>query len=99
MSEDPDMTIWTYGDPATPAGKKVLVRPNGINLEWTTFVPNLEKLISGYQAQVNNYDYFVLQGHPGNWTDERWVEFVRIVDWLTANGFTIVTSEELAASL
>lgn len=99
MSEDADITTWIYGNTATPGGKTVLVRPSGINLEWTTFIPNLEKLISGYNAQYNNYDYFVLQGHPGNWTDERWVEFVRIVDWLTANGFTIVTADELAASL
>lgn len=99
MSEDPDIAIWLYGNPATPAGKWVFLRPTTIALEPTTFVPNLEKLITAYQANYQNYDYLVLQGHPGNWTDDRWAEFVKIIDWLTTNNFPIITSAELANSL
>lgn len=99
MSEDPDMAVWLYGNPATPAGKRVLERVSAVNIESPTFVPNPEKFISGYLANYVGRQYFVIQGHPGNWTDARWAEFVRLIDWLQANNFPIMTSAELDASL
>jgi hypothetical protein len=99
MSEDSDMKVWLYGDPAQSAGKTVLTRVGDVNIEQPTFVPNPEKFASGYLANYSGRQYFVVQGHPANWTDARWYEFVRLIDWLQANGFTFTTPQELAASL
>lgn len=99
MSEDPAMDVWLYGDLAQPAGKRVLDRVGAVNIESPTFVPNPEKFVSGYLANYTGRQFFVIQGHPANWTDARWVEFVRLMDWLRANNFTFMTPAELAASL
>lgn len=99
MSEDPAMQVWIYGDPARPAGKTVLERVSAVNIESPTFIPNPEKLLSGYLANYASNDYFAIQGHPGNWNDARWADFVRLVDWLIANGFPIMSHDELAATL
>jgi hypothetical protein len=99
MSEDSAMNVWLYGDPARPAGKRVLDRVGAVNIESPTFVPNPEKFISGYLTSYSGRQFFVIQGHPGNWTDARWYEFVRLIDWLKANNFPIMTSAELAATL
>ncbi len=60
-------------------------------------MPNLDKLISGYNAQYNNYDYLCCKAIRETGRMNGWVEFVRIVDWLTANGFPIMTAEDLDA--
>ncbi|HEY9248231.1 MAG TPA: heparin lyase I family protein, partial [Rariglobus sp.] len=100
MAEDPEMNVWIYGDPARPAGKVVLDRVSLVNIEQPTFVPNPERFVGGYQGNYAGRQYFVIQGHPYNWTtDARWVEFVRLIDWLQANGFTFTTPTELADSL
>lgn len=99
MSEDTEMKVWLYGDLARPAGKIVLDRVNGVNIEDPTFIPNSEKFINGYLSTYVNRQFYVIQGHPPNWSDARWVEFVRLIDYLAANNVPIVTPSELAASL
>lgn len=99
VSEDAAIGVWLYGDPARAAGKVVLDRVGAVNIESPTFVPNPEKFISGYLANYSGRQYFVIQGHPANWTDARWAEFVRLIDWLRAHNFPILTPAELAASL
>ena len=99
MSEDAAMKVWIYGDLARPAGKRVLDRVGAVNIEQPTFVPNPEQFVSGYLANYSGRQFFVIQGHPANWTDARWVEFVRLIDWLQANHFTFITPSELAATL
>ncbi|HEY9249389.1 MAG TPA: heparin lyase I family protein, partial [Rariglobus sp.] len=71
MSEDSAMQVWIYGDLARPAGKRVLDRVGTVNIESPTFVPNPGKFIGGYLANYSGRQYFVIQGHPGNWTDAR----------------------------
>ncbi|MEZ0217305.1 MAG: heparin lyase I family protein [Rariglobus sp.] len=99
MSEDSAMNVWLYGDLARPAGKRVLDRVGAVNIESPTFVPNPEQFVSGYLANYSGRQFFVIQGHPANWTDTRWYEFVRLIDWLKANNFPIKTTTELAATL
>jgi len=95
MSEDADMKVWLYGDTAQSAGKRVLTRVGDVNIEQPTFVPNPEKFVGGYLANYAGRQYFVIQGHPANWTDARWYEFVRLIDWLQSNGFTFTTPADL----
>ncbi|MFA6286515.1 MAG: heparin lyase I family protein [Opitutaceae bacterium] len=99
MSEDADMRAWIYGDPLQPGGKVVLERDSLVNIEQPTFVPNPERFVGGYTSDYAAHPYFVIQGHPGNWTEARWAEFVRLIDWLQANNFTFTTPTELADSL
>ncbi len=48
LSEDPDTTIWLYGDLKHPSGKVVLDRVGAVNIENPTFLPSLEKFMQGY---------------------------------------------------
>lgn len=93
LSEDPDTKIWLYGDVKNPAGKVVLDRIGNVNIENPTFVPSLDKFKAGY-AKNPKRDYFVIQGHPAQWTDERFAQFVAIIDFLTAEKAVFTTPSE-----
>ena len=95
MSEDTDMRNWLYGDPARPGGKRVLDRVGEVNIEWPTFIPNPERFRGGYLAKCPGRGYFVIQGHPNEWPDDRWVEFVRLVDFIQANHLPLTTATAL----
>ena len=93
LAEDPDTTIWLYGDVKNPAGKVVLDRIGNVNIENPTFVPSLEKFKAGY-AKNPTRDYFVIQGHPAQWTDERFAQFVALIDFLTTEKAVFTTPSE-----
>jgi peptidoglycan/xylan/chitin deacetylase (PgdA/CDA1 family) len=100
FSEDPDMKVFLYanrGDQAKMPGKIILERVGGVNIEDPLFVPNADKFITGYLKNAKGRGYFVIQGHPNQWNDERWAEFVRLVDYLQENKIPIVTTAEAAA--
>jgi peptidoglycan/xylan/chitin deacetylase (PgdA/CDA1 family) len=100
FSEDPDMKVFLYanrGDQAKMPGKVILERVGGVNIEDPLFVPNADKFITGYLKNAKGRGYFVIQGHPNQWNDERWAEFVRLVDYLQENKIPIVTTAEAAA--
>ncbi|MEZ0296385.1 MAG: carbohydrate binding domain-containing protein [Candidatus Methylacidiphilales bacterium] len=81
LQEDPDIKVWMYGKPRTPAGKIVLRRSGAVNLEAPTIIANYGAFIVGY-AHNRGAEYFVLQGHPAGWGDDRYAEFVKIVEFL-----------------
>jgi len=93
LSEDPDTTIWLYGDLKNPAGKIVLDRVGSVNIENPTFLPSLEKFMQGY-AKYPQRDFFVIQGHPTHWTDERFQQFVQIIDFLVKENAIFTTPSE-----
>ncbi|RRJ96935.1 DUF2334 domain-containing protein [Opitutaceae bacterium TAV4] len=96
LSEDSDIQIFLYGNPRdTSSGKIILDRVFGVNIEDPTFVPNPEKFISGYIGKAKGRRFYVIQGHPGSWKDERWDNFVRIVDFLQKHRIPILTPSEL----
>lgn len=101
LAEDTDIKIFLYGQPtdAGPSGKLVLDRVGDVNIENPLFVPNAEKFIAGYRKHAAKRAYFVVQGHPAQWNDERWSEFVKIIDFLVENKIPILTPTELAATL
>ncbi|HEY9250314.1 MAG TPA: polysaccharide deacetylase, partial [Rariglobus sp.] len=61
--------------------------------------PSADKFISGYLKNAKGRSYYVIQGHPNQWDDARWAEFVKLVDYLQRNHIPVVTPTELAASL
>jgi peptidoglycan/xylan/chitin deacetylase (PgdA/CDA1 family) len=96
LSEDPDIKVWMYGNPQNPAGKTVLDRSFAVSIESPTMIPNYGAFIEGY-AHSRGADYFVMQGHPAAWNDERWGQFVKIVDFLIAQKAEFVFASDLAA--
>lgn len=107
MAEDPAMKIWLYpkalderGAKLQSAGKvTILDRVYQVNIEQPLFVPNAEKFIAAYKQFAKGRSYFILQGHPDQWDDARWAQFVKLVDYLQENKISIVTPDELVASL
>jgi hypothetical protein len=98
--EDPEMKVFLYGnrsDQAKIPGKTILERVGGVNIEEPISVPNANRFISGYLKNAKGRSYFVIQGHPNQWNDARWAEFVKLVDYLQQNKIPIITPTEAAA--
>lgn len=94
LAEDPDLKVWLYGDPARPAGKVVLER-SAVTIETPTMIPNYGAFLEAY-AHSRGAEYFVLQGHPAGWNDERWEQFARIVDFLIGQKAQFVLASDFA---
>jgi peptidoglycan/xylan/chitin deacetylase (PgdA/CDA1 family) len=93
LAEEPGTKIWLYGDLKNPAGKVVLDRVYRVNIENPTFLPSLEKFVDGYNRYPER-PYFVIQGHPANWNEERFAQFEKILDFLTEQKAIFVTPAE-----
>ena len=105
MAAEPNMKVWLYNCPIDEPGQKldaegkvaVLDRVWQVNIEHPLFKPSLEEFQKGYAKYADKRDYFVIQGHPQHWSEEGFAEFVKIVDFLTAQGAVFVTPSEYAA--
>lgn len=93
LETESDIKTWLYGDLKTPAGKVVLDRVGAVNIEAPTFVPDVQKFAQGYNRYPDR-DFFVIQGHPAQWDEPRFQQFVAIVDFLTKAGAIFVTPSE-----
>jgi peptidoglycan/xylan/chitin deacetylase (PgdA/CDA1 family) len=91
-----EVKVWMYGDPKLPAGKVVLERPPWLGIENPLFVPSLERFVRPY-SNLAEQQCLVIQGHPNQWDEVRFAEFVRIVDFLTEQKAVFVTPSEAAA--
>lgn len=73
-----------------------------ISIENGTGNPELSLFLENYNKHKNMYtDYMVLQAHPNQFTPERLEQFIRIIDFLIAEGCEFVLPYEycLAQSL
>ncbi|CAM3049340.1 carbohydrate binding domain-containing protein [Rariglobus hedericola] len=95
LGEDKDMRVWMYGPPDATADKIVLGRAFAVSIEQPTFVANYPEFIEGY-AHNRGAGYFVIQGHPMQWNDERYENFTRIMDFLIGQKAEFVFAEEFA---
>ncbi len=110
LHNDPFMTSILYPAPmddmarALQARGKVTVlsRVWSVNLEGFVGHPRFDLFLQGY-AHNRGRSYFILQGHPAAWgwddTDKNvaYGDFLKIVNFLTAQGATFVTPTECAA--
>jgi peptidoglycan/xylan/chitin deacetylase (PgdA/CDA1 family) len=97
LASIPEIKVWFYGpDPTNASHKVVLART--LNLEQPTFVPNFEKFKAGFEKFGRRQPYLALQGHPNQWDDQRFGEFVQIVKYLKAEGCPFQTVSEYVAS-
>lgn len=102
LAEDPSINVFLFGRPADQSrltGKVVLERVSDVNIESPLFVPDANAFIAGYLRHAEGRRYYVIQGHPAQWDDARWAEFVKLVDYLQENRIPVLTAAELAASL
>ncbi|PTX98757.1 polysaccharide deacetylase [Spartobacteria bacterium LR76] len=99
LAADPDCKVWLYGEPGkTPPAIFIALRPKGIVLEPTALKPDFAAFEKSFRKiSPAPPPYLVLQGHPSFWGDSEFAEFVRIIDFLTAQGAEFITPEELAA--
>lgn len=93
LSEDPDLTVWLYGDPKNPAGKTIL-RPSPIMIE-TRARPDFEAFLEAY-AHNRGIDYFAMQGHAGGWKDDAFDQFRAMIDFLQSQNVQFVFPREFA---
>lgn len=93
MEKVPEVTIWLYG-PEKPKYFKRLSIPRVMALENPTFVPDLEKFKSFYEAKAAKREVLVLQGHPEQWDDKRWAGFTGIIDFLKSKNVVFMTPSE-----
>ncbi len=85
----------TFGYPPKAVHYKGIVLPRTIDLEYPTHNPDFEAFKKAYRAKQKELDYFFLQGHPNSWDDARWANFVKIIEFLQAEGVRFVTPSEL----
>lgn len=99
-SDMPDIRVWLYGDARNPGGKLVASRVAPTDLEVPVHKPNYAAFVTGYEAERSKgHRCLVLQGHPVSWDDAAFAEFVRVVDYLAAQGCTFIHPSELPALL
>jgi peptidoglycan/xylan/chitin deacetylase (PgdA/CDA1 family) len=92
----PEIRVWLYGDTALPAGKFIARRPGPANIEAPVHKPNYDAFVTGYESgRLAEQPYLVLQGHPVSWDEAAFAEFVRIIDFLAAQGCAFVLPREL----
>lgn len=103
VQEVPEMKVWLYPRPMDDSGRAIMAQGKvtildrvwAVNIEQPLFVPNAQKLIAGL-AKYPHREYFVIQGHPAHWKEEGFVEFEKMLDFLSAQGAEFVTPSECA---
>ena len=98
ISQVPDLKLWFYG----PANSKVagtFMFERTVNLENPTFVPDFEKFKAAYEKVGARRKYLALQGHPNQWTDERWAGFEKVMDYLAERKCPFMTALEYHRTL
>jgi peptidoglycan/xylan/chitin deacetylase (PgdA/CDA1 family) len=97
LSEDPDVKVLLFGDKkmADKIPNIMILDRCQMNIENPLFLPNSTRIQQDYEKLAGKRECFVLQGHPNNWAaPERWDEFVKLVEYLQAQGVVFTTPTE-----
>ncbi|MDB6139682.1 MAG: polysaccharide deacetylase [Verrucomicrobiaceae bacterium] len=89
----PEIKIWLYG-PKKPKYFNRLSIERVMALENPTFVPDSAKFQQAYDKSAAGLEVLLLQGHPDQWTDERWAGFLKIIDFLQSKNVIFMTPSE-----
>lgn len=90
LEENSDLRVWLYPSSTAGSSKLALARIGALNIEPSTGVIAADSFIANYP----NYDdeaVLVLQCHPGQWDEGSHAEFIRIVEFLIAQGASFTT--------
>lgn len=96
LAADPDIKVVLFGNPkdAAELPNALILDRTEMNIEAPLFVPNSQKVKHDYEAMAGTRDCFVIQGHPNQWTDERFAEFQKLVEYLQSQGVVFTTPSE-----
>lgn len=94
LAQMPQIRI-ALGAPENPAHFKGIVLPSIIRLEYPTHNPDFEAFKAAYLAKKNELGLFYLQGHPMSWDDERWKNFVRIIEFIESEGVRFIKPSDI----
>lgn len=92
----PEIKVWfAYWDgPFHMEGFSPLVLERNVPLEEPTHVPNYDAFRKGLAKVEGKRPCVYLQGHPNQWDDARWAEFVKIIEYLKERGCTFMKVSE-----
>jgi len=101
LKREPTLETVLYPQPADKASKvydndpalTVLDRVWGVGVEVMVGVPDYQAFLNGYAKNLKR-KYFVLQSHPAAWGDDRFEEFVKIVEFLKTRGVKFMTPDQ-----
>jgi peptidoglycan/xylan/chitin deacetylase (PgdA/CDA1 family) len=94
VREHPEITTWLYGLKGAELLPQQVILKRTIHIEHPTSHPNFEKFKKSFLANPS-HPYYLLQGHPGSWDEERFEEFSKIIAFLQEQGARFVTPSEL----
>ena len=91
----PEIKMWFHG----PKDSVKFVFERVLTLENPTHVPDFAKFKAAYDRVGHDKKCLALQGHPKSWDDQRWDNFVRIIDYLQSKGCVFMTPSEYMAKI
>ena len=101
LKREKDLKIIFYPQPADKVSKLydgdpdllVLDRVWAVNMESSVGVADYQKFLNGYAKNLNR-KFFFLQSHPAAWDDNRFAQFVKVIEFLKDRGTKFMTPEE-----
>ena len=91
--------LMTFGYPPKVEHYQGFVFRNRLDMEYPTHNPDFEAFKKNYEARKSSFDCFYMQGHPNSWDENRWENFVKIIEFLEAENVRFVTPSELLNDL
>lgn len=89
--------VWFYGPPKGTTTALTVI-PRTCELEKPLFKPNAENVRTTFAAKAGSVPVLAMQGHPGQWDDERFAEFTRAMLFLKEQGCRFLTVGEWLAT-
>ena len=101
LKREKDLKIIFYPQPADKVSKLydgdpdllVLDRVWAVNMESSVGVADYQKFLNGYAKNLDR-KFFFLQSHPAAWDDNRFAQFVKVIEFLKDRGTKFMTPEE-----
>lgn len=91
IEENKDIKVWLYGRNNSYSGL-ILKRGTKNQLESATGVVSYNSFLTAFQN--NKTPYLVLQGHPGKWDENSFLEFDRVINFLKKQEVIFVLPHE-----
>jgi peptidoglycan/xylan/chitin deacetylase (PgdA/CDA1 family) len=89
--EDPDYKVFLYISVRPASENGICYMDNRINMENGTGNPDFDFFVANYNKLKSRYtNYITLQGHPNQWTPERFEQFKKIIGLLISEGCDFV---------
>lgn len=93
LTQIPSIEI-TFGYPPEAKHFKGMILPRLIDLEYPTHNPDFNAFHAAYKDLGTIPFLSYLQGHPNSWDQDRWDNFVKIIDFLITEGVEFITPSE-----